>query len=126
MKNETQNNTFLNSFKLELEFRIETEQEILNELQEKKLSEYSITFEAKEFIMVREKIRNFNALLFNLEESCIDHDDKLKRFLIGMLRQFITLGKSYTHNSTCPFNNAINFARNEATLETMSFIQKYI
>jgi len=127
MKNSTQlNDKNLKSFKLYLEFETKTQQEILLELSERQLSEYNIAWKAKDFIMKQEIIRNYNSITYQLEEVNVTDDEQLSRFLVRILSSFISLAQSYRHNSTCPFNNAINFARNEAILEVINYIQRYI
>jgi hypothetical protein len=127
MKNTTQTiDKNLTSFKREIEYASTTETNIVLELKEKAFSEYSIEWYANDFIKSTEKARIYSNIKFDLEDLNILNDENLREFLIAKMKSLVYTAKSYRHNSTCPWRNAISFAKNEATLEVIDYIQKYI
>jgi hypothetical protein len=127
MKNTTQTiDKNLTSFKREIEYASTTEANIVLELKEKAFSEYSIEWYAKDFIKSNEKARVFNSIKFDIEKLNILNDHELREYLIDKMKSLVYTAKSYRHNSTCAWRNAISFAQNEAILEVIDYIQRYI
>ena len=120
------NSKQLTSFKSLLDFYIEKNQKSLVGSNDMQLTESSIKWNAKNLIIAREMISLLTTIKFNLEDEVINDDDKLKRYLMRKLKSLIQYNKGNIHNGTCPFNNAINFAKNEAVVEVMEIINSYI
>ena len=126
MTNKTNNNEKLIDFTKNLEWFYNREKTIIQSLEEKNLTEYEIQWNAKQLIMSKEYHRIYKNIEFDILQLEIVNDNMLSKYLNGKMKDLVSYARSLTHNSTCPWNNAISFAKNEAVLNLIDFICKYI
>lgn len=127
MKNTTKlNDKIVTSFKGQIELCLKTETDNVLEFKEKSISEYNIEWYSNDFIKSEEKARIYSNIKFDLEDFNFLNDAMLREYLIEKMKSLVYTAKSHRHNSTCPWRNAISFAKNEATLEVVDNIQRYI
>ena len=113
------------NFKRELKHVLEQCKEWKELLDAKQFTEYTIEWNAKDLITANLKCYVYNSLLESIEEQAINHYN-LQRFIRNEMRHLISIAKSYRHNSTCPWRNAVNFAKNEAMLDIIQMVERYI
>ena len=123
--NKTNNERFID-FTVNLQWYYNRENTSIQNLEGKNFTEYQIQWNAKQLIISKEYHRIYKNIEFDIQELEIINDTMLSKYLNGKMKDLLSYARSLTHNSTCPWNNAISFAKNEAVLNLIDFICKYI
>ena len=128
MNNATkQNNVKTEAFQKVIKWNLDHQREKKNELREIEFISNNIRWNAKDLVIAEEQLSIYAEMVWDLENINSEFTDvDLTKYLIAKTRTLLESAKTYRHNSTCPWDNAINFAKNEAIIDILQTIQRFI